>query len=91
MRTGISGFMKVHYLYVFNTCIVLHTKTADLYVNNFLGFLGRNGWWQYDERTSAEIEAHQKVPYPYCLKCCHVTLNTTLQTTVGIKRFFVIL
>ncbi len=62
MRTGISGSTKVQYFYIFITYIVFHTKTADLYVNNFLGSLGRNGWWQYDERTSAEIEAHQKVP-----------------------------
>jgi hypothetical protein len=66
--TGISGSTKVQYLDIFITCIVLRTKTADLFVFDFLGSLGRNGWWQYDERTSAEIEAHQKVPYRYLFK-----------------------
>lgn len=34
------------------------SETDEVSENNYQWFYeGRNGWWQYDERTSAELEA----------------------------------
>uniref|UniRef100_A0A147BGJ2 E3 ubiquitin-protein ligase n=1 Tax=Ixodes ricinus TaxID=34613 RepID=A0A147BGJ2_IXORI len=43
------------------------SETDEVSENNYQWFYeGRNGWWQYDERTSAELEAASAKQEPRC-------------------------
>ncbi|CAN8001927.1 unnamed protein product, partial [Ixodes hexagonus] len=43
------------------------TEADEVSVNGYQWFYeGRNGWWQYDERTSAELEAASAKQEPRC-------------------------
>ena len=45
-------------------CIKLDKLIVCFYCRWF--YEGRNGWWQYDERTSADLEAHYMTDAQSC-------------------------